>query len=437
MDLGIVNFNTSNISKHRQLVSKHFSTIFSVRLILSILYIGICLVSASILGYDNISFNLLIPICINQILVGSVLYFRSNLAGLQLYEKDSLISILDRLLLIVMCSSILWGRISDVEMSIELFIYLQTVAYALTAIIAYLTLRPHIKGIKGKFSMPFNIVILRKSFPYALLILLMGFYYRTDGVMLERMLDNGAYEAGIYAQAYRFFEAGNMLAYLFGALLFPMFSGLVGKKEQIAELLNLAFKIITVFALVAAIICFFYSKEIMGLRFQTEIEASSSVFKFLMIGFTGICGTYVFGALLTANEKLRELNIMALCGVILNVVLNLLMIPKLKAEGAAIASMVTQLTMACFQIVLVKLKLQIWPGLKTMMRMCLFFLLLLLLAIGLEFIQIHWFYKAFLICVISIPASILSKLIDTNSLVPYLKLITNSKSHINTINSSD
>ena len=71
--------------------------------------------------------------------------------------------------------------------------------------------------------MPFNMVILRKSFPYALLILLMGFYYRTDGIMLERMLENGAYEAGVYAQAFRFFEAGNMLAYLFGVLLFPMF----------------------------------------------------------------------------------------------------------------------------------------------------------------------------------------------------------------------
>lgn len=437
MDLGIVNFNTSNISKHQQLVSKHFSTIFSVRLILSILYIGICLVSASILGYGNNTFGLLIPICINQILVGSVLYFRSNLAGLQLYERDSLISILDRLLLIIMCSWVLWGRFADIEMSIELFIYLQTIAYALTALIAFLALRPHLKGIKGKFSMPFNIVILRKSFPYALLILLMGFYYRTDGVMIERMLENGAYEAGIYAQAYRFFEAGNMLAYLFGALLFPMFSGLIGKNEQIAELLNLAFKVITAFALVAAIICFFYSKEIMALRFQSEIEASSNAFKYLMIGFTGICGTYVFGALLTANENLRELNIMALCGVILNVVLNILMIPKFKAEGAAIASMVTQLTMACFQIILVKIKLQIWPGIKTMMRMFLFFLLLLMLAIGLEYTQIQWFYRVLIICLVSIPASLLSKLIDPGSILPYFRLITDSKSHINTINSSD
>ena len=45
-----------------------------------------------------------------------------------------------------------------------------------------------------------------------------------DSIMLERMIDDNAMQAGIYAQAYRFFEASNMLAYLFAALLLPIFS---------------------------------------------------------------------------------------------------------------------------------------------------------------------------------------------------------------------
>ncbi len=372
MDMGIVNFNTSNIAKNEQLVSKHFSSIFSIRLILSFFYFTLCIMAAVFLAYNEMQIALLIPICINQILVAFILYVRSNLAGLQLFEKDSIISITDRLILIILCSLIFWSDLFDMEMGISLFIYLQTFAYAVTLILSLVLLKPKLNQIKIQFNLPFNVVVLKKSFPYALLTLLMGFYYRVDAVMLERILPNGAYEAGVYAQAYRFYEAGNMLAYLFGALLFPMFSKLIGEKKSVDELLNLSFRLLTVFAIIAGITGYFYSAEIMKLRFSSEIYSSSSAFKYLMIGFMGIAGTYVFGALLTANENLKELNIMATTGVILNVILNLILIPKYKGMGAAIASMITQLSMAIFQIILVYRKLGTWPGWMTSLKIALF-----------------------------------------------------------------
>ena len=74
MDMGIVNFNTSNIAKHQQLVSKHFATVFSIRILLSGFYVIICLAAAYLLSYNIIEIKLLIPICINQILVGFILF---------------------------------------------------------------------------------------------------------------------------------------------------------------------------------------------------------------------------------------------------------------------------------------------------------------------------------------------------------------------------
>jgi O-antigen/teichoic acid export membrane protein len=52
----------------------------------------------------------------------------------------------------------------------------------------------------------------------------MAFYNRIDGVMLERMLDNGQEQAGIYAQSFRILDAASMIAFLFSGLLLPMFS---------------------------------------------------------------------------------------------------------------------------------------------------------------------------------------------------------------------
>ena len=110
-----------------------------------------------------------------------------------------------------------------------------------------------------KWNTAFAIVIIKKSLPYALLILLMTIYYRIDSIMLERMLDDNSLQAGIYAQAYRFFEASNMFAYLFAALLLPIFSRMLKLGEPVRDLVDFSFKTLMGFGLVLTVFCCFYS----------------------------------------------------------------------------------------------------------------------------------------------------------------------------------
>ena len=49
--------------------------------------------------------------------------------------------------------------------------------------------------------------------------------------MLEIII--GPQEAGLYATSYRFFEASNMIAFLFAVLLLPIFSKLIKKINQL------------------------------------------------------------------------------------------------------------------------------------------------------------------------------------------------------------
>ena len=71
--------------------------------------------------------------------------------------------------------------------------------------------------------------ILKKSYPYAILTLLMASYNRFDAILLERLLPNGSQQAGIYAQAFRILDAAAMFALLFAGLLLPMFSKMIKK----------------------------------------------------------------------------------------------------------------------------------------------------------------------------------------------------------------
>jgi hypothetical protein len=95
---------------------------------------------------------------------------------MQLFKTDSIISVLDRLLMIVICSFLLWGHVTDTPFKIKWFVFAQTAAYSITAAISFFLVMVHTGKIHFKFEPQFSLAILKKSYPYAILILLMGLY---------------------------------------------------------------------------------------------------------------------------------------------------------------------------------------------------------------------------------------------------------------------
>ena len=90
----------------------------------------------------------------------------------------------------------------------------------------------------------------------------------------------------------------------------------------------------------------------MSLLYRENTEFSSPIFGLLMISFISISTTYIFGTLLTANGSLKQLNIMAFVGMVINIGLNFILIPEIKALGSAWSSLVTQTFTAVSQILI-------------------------------------------------------------------------------------
>jgi len=352
LDIGITNFNNRNISQHTFLVKKHVSNIIGLKLILAVIYALICLITGAVIGYNRVQFHLLLFLILNQFLISFTLYLRSNISALQFFRTDSLLSVLDRTLMIIICSVLLFTNVTGGIFRIEWFVYAQTAAYLLTMLITLSIVLTKTGKISIRINRQFYLVFLKKSYPYALLILLMAFYNRIDSVMLERLLPDplGKQQAGIYAQAFRLLDAVSMFGALMAGLLLPMFSGMIKRKEALGSMIQLAFVLLFVPAIVTAVSTLFYSREIMELLYHSHIDDSVNMLGLLMTGFPGIALTYVFGTLLTANGSLKHLNIMAFLGMLLNIALNLILIPTLYGKGSAIASMVTQLATGIAQL---------------------------------------------------------------------------------------
>ena len=353
LDLGVTNFNVRNIARHPQLIEKHLSGILSIKVLLLGLYLIVTLTVGMLLGYGSRQFWLLLWLSVNQFLNSLITYLRSNFEGLLMFRMDSILSVLDRILMIAICGYLLW-RPDAPYFQIEWFVYAQTAAYLITAAVALIALGKHTGLKRLHFSKPFTLSILRQSAPFALLVLLMASYNRLDPILLQRILPDGAHQAGIYAGAFRLLDALTMIAYLVSVPLLPIYSRLTKERniEEIGSITQMVFAMMMVFSVTVAVTCAFNSEELMQLMYSEHIEASARVFRILIYGIIPISMTYIFGTLLTANGSLKQLNIMAASTLIVNLGINLLLIPRWASLGSAWASVTAQSVMALAQTIL-------------------------------------------------------------------------------------
>lgn len=416
-DFGIQSFNNRHIAQNNQLLDQYFPNTLVLKGLLALLYAVVVMIAAGISGYSASYLPLLILIAFNQILLSLILFLRSNISGLAMYRVDSIVSVLDRLLLIIICSVLLWVEPFRSKFQLIWFVYAQTVSLLLTAGIAFWIVYQKTTRLRFRLDWTFLLQILKKSYPYALAVFLMTVYTRIDSVMVERMLVDGKLEADRYASAYRLLDACNMIGFLFAGLLLPMFARMIKAGEPTGGLAQLSFQTIWAGAIPLALATYFYQEEIMVLLYTNGNGYSGLIMAYLIFSFLAISGSYIYGSLLTANGSLKKMNIIFTLSVVLNVVLNLWLIPSHKALGAAQATCATQFLVFFCQVILAKAELKLQAAPMMVLRLGTF--ILLLFAIGyasFHYWDIVWPVKFLIIILTGLPIAFLLKLIDLRQL---------------------
>lgn len=324
--------------------------------------------------------------------------------------------------MIILCSFLLWGNIISTSFRIEHYVYAQTIAYSLTAFTAFFIVLYRAKRFRVRFDLSFFVAILKQSYPYALLILLMAAYNRIDAVMLERMLLHGKEQAGIYAQSFRILDTLNNYGLLFTVLLLPIFSRMIKQKQQINQMLQLSYLLLIVPAIIISVSSYFYREEIICLLYpDTFYEVSPSIFGILMLSFIGHSTTYIFGTLLTANGSLKELNLMALSGVCINVLLNFLLIPWLQAYGSALSSLCTQVFASLAQIIIAVRIFRLHINIKIITRLLTFVIIVAVMGRLASKYEITWYYGYIGLVITGFIFAVIIKILNIKALLNILR----------------
>lgn len=194
---------------------------------------------------------------------------------------------------------------------------------------------------KWKFNFEYARILLNEAWPLILSGILIMLYMRVDQIMIGEILGNK--EVGLYSVSTRFTELWYFIPSIFATSFFPK---LVEKFYTDIKIYNeLCLKLLKLLFVISFSISIFFafSSEII-INFLYGSEYKLSVFALQISIWTGV---FVFWGVAAGNmlviENLNKHNLIkSIQGLILNVILNLVLIPKYGINGAAIATLISQ-----------------------------------------------------------------------------------------------
>lgn len=422
-DPGLLNYNTTFISSNREKIKSRLPYMLGIKLCLALVYVGFMYVIAVLSNYDDMAWKLFPWVVGNLLLMSINIFLRSNISGLGKFRWDSFFSILDKSLMIVILCSMIYGGVLGREIDIVDFVIGQFVALLLTMCIISLVMLSYKIRLTPKFNVKEFGRILKASLPYAWLVFFMTIYTRIDTYMLDLLVDDESYSAGVYAAGFRLFDALNSFSYLFAVLLLPMFSYMISQKKPIFQLFHSSFRLLFTGIMIVSVFFCFYSGEIISFFYPEDYTLTyKRVFIFLMGAIVPMSLAYISGSLLTADGRLRELNKIAFAGVLLNIVLNYFLIMHYSAMGAAIGTLITQSLMTTIQFWFVYRFFNIRVRWGVLRNFVLFIFSVVIIALlSKEYSPLPFIINIVLGIIISLIIALSLKLIDLENFITLLK----------------
>lgn len=195
---------------------------------------------------------------------------------------------------------------------------------------------------KLTFSLKRGKSLFKKSKYYIVSSLMVTIFAQTDKIMLKLMVDSSA--TGFYAAAT---TCAALTAFVFSAIIDSMrptiFEAKNVSKYKFEERLKLLYSIIIYLSLAQSLAMTILAKLIIFILYGSSYYASVSALRIVVWYTTFAYIGSVRNIWILAEEKQKYLWIINLSGALLNIVLNYILIPFMGINGAALASLFTQI----------------------------------------------------------------------------------------------
>jgi Membrane protein involved in the export of O-antigen and teichoic acid len=333
-DLGMSTLMVREVSRDLSLSDKFISNIILIKVILSILTLGLIIITVNIIGYPEIVKNVVYIVTVS-VIMGS---FSGILGAIfQANEKMEYISL----------STILSSIVMLLGTAIMIFYNLNIIFFAFFNIIstglvsAYILIKYVQKFSLPKLKIDFDFwkPLIKESWPFGITALSGMLYNYIDSIMLSIL--QGSEVVGWYSAAYRL-----MLILLFvpnavNTAIFPVMSQFYASSKDSLKLMNEKyFKYMIILGVPLGVGVTILADKIILFIFGSGYTQSIVALQILIWTIVITFASAPFMQLLQSINKQLVITKISVISAVINVGLNLFLIPKFSYIGASLATFI-------------------------------------------------------------------------------------------------
>ena len=360
--LGVNALLTRDVARDKQRINAFLGN--SIPLITVFTGISIILINltASLSGWEGIELS---AIRIFSVYLIFDVYSRHFISVFRAFEKmqfEAYVNIIEK-------SAMLIAAIIAQELNLNLLaiIWIFTCIQAGKAVVAFIFMRRFFQKIEWHFFSAETKEIIKQAFPFALLVVFGVISGRIDVVMLK--IFHSDEMVGLYSAAHKLIESMLFIPENIVSALFPAFAVMFVKNDSdYRKIFRRAFLFLTILAVPASIGIFLLAPEIIDLFFAAEYVKAANALRWLGLAVFFIFIKYIFSTSLNAIGEQKKFAIIMGFSMIVNIVLNLVLIPKYDLAGAGLATVASEFCAVIALVYFVFLKTKYLPPIQYILK---------------------------------------------------------------------
>ena len=336
LDLGLNSLATREIARDKSRANDYLSDITFIKLIMAVVTFGLIAVAAHILGYSGEAITVIYLLTLSTIFAAFTASFYAIFQSFEKMEYQSAGAILSSLLLLA-GAVVLIARSAGVVAFAAIYVISNALVFGYSFFIC--ARKFHL--LKVEVHLDFWGPTIRQALPFGLSGAFITIYFWIDSLMLSLIQGNQA--VGWYNAGYRLVFSLLFIPAVFNAAVFPAMSRFhISSRDSLQLTWKKYLRLMLILSIPIAVGTTLLAGRIIALTFGEGYAPSVVVLQLLIWSLVFIFANSPFFRLFESTNKQIVVTKITGLMVIVNVAINLVLIPRFSYVGASIATLITE-----------------------------------------------------------------------------------------------
>lgn len=334
LDPGFYQITVREIARKKDLAKQYLSNIIGYKILVSLIAILVLTVGLYFIHTPKTTAFAIIIMVSAGILKSVKNTYSSVFQAYEYFHLDAVIWTLERFILLLVGTIALFMGSGVIGFCL-VFAILRLLDIAFVSFLV----RVKICNLSIGFNRSFLKTLLKISLPVGIFIIVLNLYNYIDTIMIS--IIRGDAEVGWYNAAFKLYEGLAVFPMVICVVFRPRIAKLYHQnRAHFEKLFLIGIKYILIISLFLSVTGFLASKLAINILFGEQYDPSITALKILLIGIVFVFVLVYFQMMLIAMDRQKVVLFVGIAGLVVNIVLNLVLIPKFGFTGAASATVI-------------------------------------------------------------------------------------------------